>query len=117
MEQQGGASGLKLGKIVERAANGEPTPVENVGVDHRGLDVLMAEQLLDGPDVVAVFEQVGGKGVAEGVTAHRLVDTGQAGRLPHGSLRGTFSQMMAVKSYPWRSPDELRPLRLAQEVP
>jgi hypothetical protein len=31
-----------------------------VGVDHGGLDVLVPEEFLDGADVVAVLEQVGG---------------------------------------------------------
>jgi hypothetical protein len=30
-----------------------------VSVDHRGVDVLVAEKLLDRPDVVAVLDQVG----------------------------------------------------------
>jgi len=38
--------------------------VEHVGVDHGGLDVVVAEELLDGADVVAVAEEVGGKAVA-----------------------------------------------------
>ena len=33
--------------------------VENVGVDHRGVDVGVTEKLLDGANVVAVLEQVG----------------------------------------------------------
>jgi hypothetical protein len=41
--------------------------VEDVGVDHGGGDVAVAEELLDGADVGAVLQQVGGEGVAEGV--------------------------------------------------
>ncbi len=41
---------------VQRTADGEAAAVEHVGVDHRGADVLMAEQLLDRADIVAVFE-------------------------------------------------------------
>ena len=36
------------------AAHAAGTPVQDVGVDHRGAHVPMAEQFLDGPDVVAV---------------------------------------------------------------
>ena len=43
-----------------------PEPIEDVGVDHRRLDVLVAEQLLDGADVVAGHKQVGGKGMPPG---------------------------------------------------
>jgi len=42
-------------------------PVEDVGIDHRGADVLVAEQLLDGADVVALLQQVGGEGVPQPV--------------------------------------------------
>ena len=38
--------------------------VEQVGGDHRGLYARMAEELRDRPDVVAVFEQVGGDATA-----------------------------------------------------
>ena len=38
-----------------------------------GADIAEAEELLDGADVVAVFEQVGGEGKAEGVAADALL--------------------------------------------
>src|SRR5688500_13798559 len=37
--------------------------VEDVGVDHGGLEVGVAEELLDGADVVAILEGVSGKAV------------------------------------------------------
>ena len=42
-------------------------------VDHRRLHVRVSEQLLNRADVVAVFGQVRGEAVAEGVTTSRLV--------------------------------------------
>lgn len=36
-------------------------PVEDVGVDHGGGHVAVAEELLDGADVIAAFEQVCGE--------------------------------------------------------
>jgi hypothetical protein len=45
-----------------------------VGVDHGGGHVAVAEELLDGADVGAVFQQVGGEGVAEGVAGGALGD-------------------------------------------
>ena len=45
---------------IQGAFNGQAAAVKDVGVDHGGLDVLVAEQLLDGADVVAALEQVGG---------------------------------------------------------
>jgi hypothetical protein len=35
---------------------------------HRGTDILVAEQLLDGANVVAVFEQMDGKDTSQGMT-------------------------------------------------
>ena len=65
---------------VQGAYHAARAPVQDVGVDLRGLDVSMAQQLLHGADVIAGFKQVGGEGVAEGMTAGILVDSG----LQHG---------------------------------
>ena len=51
---------------VERAADAETGFVEDVGVDHRGRDVLVPEQFLDGANIVAGLEQVRREAVAEG---------------------------------------------------
>ncbi len=40
-----------------------------MGVDHRRPDILVAEKLLDRPDVVARHEQMGREGMAKGVAA------------------------------------------------
>jgi len=48
--------------------------VQDVGVDHCGFDVLVSEQGLDGANVVAVFEHVGGEAVAQRVTRAVFVD-------------------------------------------
>ena len=47
--------------------------VENVGVDLRGADVTVSQELLDGADIVACLEQVRREGVAKGVQLARLV--------------------------------------------
>jgi hypothetical protein len=54
-----------------------------MGIDHRGFDILVAEEFLDGMDVVAVLEQVGGEGVAKGVATDTFVDFGAA----HGGFQ------------------------------
>ena len=38
-----------------------------MGVDHGSFHILVAEQFLDGANVVAVLEQVGGEGMAKGM--------------------------------------------------
>ena len=49
-----------------------------MGINHGGFDVFVAEEFLDGADVVAALEEVGGEGVAEGVGRNALVDFRQA---------------------------------------
>ena len=46
----------------------------------------MAEELLDGADVVAAFEEVGGERMAEGGSTGALVDAGGADGAGHGAL-------------------------------
>ena len=52
---------------IEGAADGEGATLDDVGVDHGGADALVAEEFLDGVDIVAGLEEVGGEGVAQGV--------------------------------------------------
>jgi hypothetical protein len=71
------ASGRKGGlQEVHRALDTPASSVEDVGVDHGRLHALVAEELLDGADVVAVHQEVGGEGMAEGVAGRRLDEAG-----------------------------------------
>ena len=49
------------GQAVNWAADSSSAPVQNVGVDHGCPRVLVAEEFLDGTDVVAVRKHVGGE--------------------------------------------------------
>ena len=51
-------------------------------MDHRRADVFVAEELLDGSNVVAFLAQVSREAVAEGVAAGEFVDFGCSYRLP-----------------------------------
>ena len=59
--------GITSGEPIHWTEHASWSPIENMGIDHGGFDVLVAEQLLNGADIVAVLEQVGCKGVPEGV--------------------------------------------------
>src|SRR3990172_2689135 len=72
---------------VQRAADGHSTSVEDVEVDHRGLDVLVAEQLLHRADDVAVLELMDGEAVAQGVRRDALLKRRGGGRRVVGRLR------------------------------
>ena len=64
------------------AANTTSAAVQNMGVDHRGANVLMPKQLLHGANVVAVSQQVCRKRMAKCVAGHSF---GQPS-FPHGGL-------------------------------
>ena len=66
-------------EIVRRADHSTARRVsQDVGVDHRRLDILVAEKLLDRPDVMAGHQKVGGEAVTEGVAAYLFGDAGRA---------------------------------------
>src|SRR5262245_23174994 len=69
---QEGLSSARRRQLVEGAEDAGGAAVEDVGVDPGGADVGMAEQLLDGADVVAALQQAGGEAVAEDVRADEL---------------------------------------------
>lgn len=60
--------------------------VGDVGVDLGRGDGFVAEEGLDGTDVGAVAEEVGGEGVAEGVGGDGLGDAGETGVLVDNAL-------------------------------
>ncbi len=57
-----------------------------MGVDHCRADVFVTQKLLDRADVVAVFQKMSGKRMAQAMAARRLSDTRFEGCLPHCSL-------------------------------
>ena len=77
------------------AADSPAAAVEDVGVDHRRLQVPMAEQLLDGADVVAVLQQVGGEAVTEGMAGSVLDQPGSAHGVPEGALDRGLVEVMS----------------------
>jgi hypothetical protein len=56
----------------------------------------VSKELLDGADVVAALQEVGGEGVAEGVAGDALVEAGITGRLFDRALQDTFVEVMAA---------------------
>ncbi len=81
--------------LVERAANSPPSPVENVGVDHRRRDIAVAQEFLDRPDVVTDVEEVRGERVAERMTGGKLGDAGQPCRVLERPLQDRFVSVMS----------------------
>jgi hypothetical protein len=54
----------------------------------------VSQQFLDRPDIVSVFEQVGGESVTECVAGDVLFDAGQSRRNFDGALKDRFVQMV-----------------------
>jgi len=65
-----------------------------MSVDHRRLDVIVAQKFLDGSNVVAALEQVRSEGMAECMTAHVFDDSGFADRFFHGPLKDGLVNMV-----------------------
>lgn len=66
-----------------------------MGVDHCRFEIDMPEQFLDGADIFAGFEEVGGKAVAEGVTGDFLGDAAFADGGGDGGLDRGLVEMMS----------------------
>ena len=81
----------------QRALHAEGAAAGEVGVDHRGAHVLVAEEGLDGADVVAGLEQVGREAVAEGVRRDALVDAGSAGGAAELALNQGLVEVMTAR--------------------
>jgi hypothetical protein len=81
---------------IHRATHAVAAPVEYMGIDHGRGEVLVPQEFLDGSDVVAGFEQVRGKRMAEGVTSNVFDDAGLANSLLHGPLEDGFVHVMAA---------------------
>ena len=67
-----------------------------MGVDHGGGKIGVAEQLLNGADVGAALEQVRGEGMAKGVGADGLRQTGTTNRHLDGLVDDTGVNVMAT---------------------
>jgi hypothetical protein len=70
--------------------------VEHMSIDHSRGHVFVAQEFLDGSNIIAALEQVRGKRMAEGVASDMLDNTGPAHSLLHGPLENGFMHMMAA---------------------
>lgn len=80
---------------VERAADAERPGLEDMGIDHGGADIVVPEEFLDGPDIGAGLEEVGGETVPEGMATGGLEDAGVADRDADGALKGALGGVVA----------------------
>ena len=64
----------QVSKTVCRAVYPVPSLVQHLGIDHGCTDILVAQQFLNGADIVPIFTEVRGKGMPHGVATDRLVN-------------------------------------------
>ncbi len=81
---------------VEGGFDREAAALEDVGIDHCGFDVFVAEEFLNGANVVVVLEEVGGKGMPEGVRSNVFIYFCGAGCLSYGFLENRFVKVMTL---------------------
>ncbi len=67
-----------------------------MSVDLRGSDILVAEQVLNCSDIIAVFQQVGGKAVTKSVAGGWFGKSRHGDGRFHGPLYAHFMKMMAA---------------------
>ena len=84
-------------EVVSGAADGEGSAVEDMGVDHRGADVVVTEELLHGADVVAVFEEMRGERMPQRVAGGPLVNACLTHGIFHGPLDRAFVNMVTIQ--------------------
>ena len=88
--------------MVDRAENSTAAAVQDMCVDFRRLDVRMSQQFLNGAQIVATFEKMGGEGMAKRVATAVFENTTRA----HGALDGALgyvgAEVMALLAFGMR---------------
>jgi hypothetical protein len=79
---------------VQGAFDGVEVRFHDMGVDFGGLDIGVAHELLNHPDIGAAFKQMRGKTVAQGMAAGFLVDVGERQCPFDRLLKAGFQNMM-----------------------
>ena len=82
---------------IERATDGKAAAIKDMGIDHRRFDVFVAEEFLDGANIVPGFQQVGRKAMAEGVRGDLFGEASGLGCGAHGFLHAAFVQVMPAE--------------------
>ena len=84
-------------EVVGGAADGEGASVEDVGVYHRGADVIVTQEFLHGAKVVAVFKEMPGERMPQRVAGGPLVNACLTHGIFHGPLDRAFVNMVTIQ--------------------
>lgn len=83
-------------EAIDGALDAEGAGFGDVCVDHGGAEVGVAEEFLDGSNVGAGLEEVGGEGMPEGVASGLLGNAGAADGFADGSLEACFVEVVTM---------------------
>jgi hypothetical protein len=78
---------LTLPSHIERTADAFATPLQHMGIDHGGADILVPQQFLHGANVITCFEQMSHKAMAQRVTTALFGNARSRDRILHRSLQ------------------------------
>ena len=87
---------LCSGGLVEGTADAVAAAFQDMGVDHGGLNVFMSQQFLHSTDIVAIFQQMGGKAVTQSMGAAGFGNSGISDGFFNSLLHGRWIEMVAV---------------------
>ena len=88
--------GQANGQSIHWASDYSPATVQDMGVNHGGTDVGVSEKLLNCANIVAIFQQMGGKGMAHGVRAGWLPDAPLEPPIFDGLLEDRFMEVVSA---------------------
>src|ERR1700687_5321812 len=79
---------------IERTPHTATAFIQDMRIDHRGAHVLVTQEFLHGPNIVARFQQMGRKAVPKRVTASILPNPGSSQRCLDCALHILLGNMM-----------------------
>ena len=65
---------MTSGHFIEGATDSKGSTINHVCIDHRGAEIFVTEEVLNGTDIVIVFEEVGCEAVTKGMGSHPFCD-------------------------------------------
>jgi len=81
---------------VQRTPHSQPRLLHDVRINLGGADILVPEQILHRPNIIAIFQKMSGERVSQRVACRRLGKPRQPHRLLHHPLHTRVIQMMPL---------------------
>ena len=82
-----GGTQARMAMLRQGTPDGPRSVLKHMGVGHSGLEVFVAEELLDSTDVCSVLQEMGGEGAAECMARRMFRDLRSGHGQPNGPLK------------------------------